>query len=305
MEEGTMKTLGLAATVLTLGIATASAQTQPGEGGAVMLTPEQRAAVRSMVRERLPDELREKLADRLAERLETLTPEQRDAVRAAIRERLAVEVRDGLSDRLSERIGDLRERSPASSMASGDFRAWLAERLATLTPEQRAAVRSTIRERLPDELREKLADRLAERLEMLTPEQRNAVKAALRARLAAEVRDGLSDQLSEKISVLRERTSASGFTLEQVSGEIRAGAVDRLATLTPEQRAAVRSMVRERLPAELREKLADRLAERLEMLTPEQRDAVRAAIRERLAVEVRDGLSDRVVDRLPGALGNN
>ena len=44
------------------------------------------------------------------------------------------------------------------------------ERLATLTPEQRAAVRSSIRERLPDEMREKLADRLAERLEMLTPE---------------------------------------------------------------------------------------------------------------------------------------
>ena len=39
----------------------------PGRGGAVMLTPEQRAAVRSMIRARLsPDELREKLADRLA-----------------------------------------------------------------------------------------------------------------------------------------------------------------------------------------------------------------------------------------------
>ena len=173
-----------------------------------MLTPEQRATVRSMVKERLPDELREKLADRLAERLEMLTPEQRNAVRAAIKERLAVEVREGLSDRLAERIGDLRESSPASSLGSGDFRAGLAERLATLTPEQRAAVRSTIRERLPDEMREKLADRLAERLEMLTPEQRNAVKAALKARLAAEVRDGLSDRLSEKISVLMERTRA-------------------------------------------------------------------------------------------------
>jgi hypothetical protein len=115
----------------------------------------------------------------------------------------------------------------------------------------------------------------------------------------------LSDRLSEKISVLMERTPASGITIEQVSGEIRAGAMDRLATLTPEQRAAVRSMIRESLPDEMREKLADRLAERLEMLTPEQRNAVRAAIKERLAVEVRDGLSDRVVDRLPGALGNN
>src|SRR6185312_13195964 len=125
------------------------------------LTPEQRAAIRSIVRERLPDELREKVADRLAERLDMLTPEQRDAVRAAIRERLAVEVRDGLSDRLSERIGDLRERSSASSMGSGDFRAGLAERLATLTPEQRAAVRSVVKEKLPNELQEKLADRLA------------------------------------------------------------------------------------------------------------------------------------------------
>jgi hypothetical protein len=234
-----------------------------------------------------------------------LTPEQRDAVRAAIKERLAVEVRDGLSDRLSERIGDLRERTPASSMGTGDFRAGLADRLATLTPEQRAAVRSMVRERLPDELREKLADRLADRLDTLTPEQRNAVRAALRAKLAAEVRGGLSDRLSEKISDLRERAPAPGFAFEQVSQEIRGGVANRLATLTPEQRAAVRSMIRERLPDELRENLADRLAERLEMLTPEQRSAVKAALRERLAVEVREGLSDRVADRLPGDLGNN
>ena len=65
-----MKRLALAITALTLGVAGASAQSQTGEGGPVMLTPEQRAAVRSIVRERLPDELREKLADRLAERLE-------------------------------------------------------------------------------------------------------------------------------------------------------------------------------------------------------------------------------------------
>ena len=49
-----MKKLALAATALTLGIAAASAQSQPGEGGTIMLTPEQRAAVRSIVRERLP-----------------------------------------------------------------------------------------------------------------------------------------------------------------------------------------------------------------------------------------------------------
>ena len=305
MEEGTMKKLALAITALTLGVAGASAQSQTGAGGTVMLTPEQRAAVRSIVRERLPDELQEKLADRLAERLETLTPEQRNAVRAVIRARLAAEVREGLSDRLSERIGDLREGSPGSGIASGEFRQGLTDRLATLTPEQRAAVRSIVRERLPDELREKLADRLAERLEMLTPEQRNAVRAAIGARLAIEVREGLSDRLSEKIGDLRERSPGAGITMEQVSGEIRGRAADRLATLTPEQRAAVRSLIRERLPDELREKVADRLAERLEMLTPEQRDAVRAALRERLGAEVREGLSDRVADRLPGALGNN
>ena len=140
---------------------------------------------------------------------------------------------------------------------------------------------------------------------MLTPEQRNAVRAAIGARLAAEVREGLSDRLSEKIGDLRERSPGAGITMEQASGEIRGRVADRLATLTPEQRAAVRSIVRERLADELREKVADRLAERLEMLTPEQRDAVRAALRERLGVEIREGLSDRVADRLPGALGNN
>src|SRR5436190_11056671 len=163
MEKCPMKKLALTAAALTLGITAASAQSQPGEGGTVMLTPEQRAAVRSIVKERLPDELREKLADRLADRLETLTPEQRNAVRAALRARLAEEVRDGLSDRLSERIGDLRERTPGpgiiSERAPGEGRGGL-DRLATLTPEQRAAVRGIVRERLPDELREKLAERL-------------------------------------------------------------------------------------------------------------------------------------------------
>jgi hypothetical protein len=125
------------------------------------------------------------------------------------------------------------------------------------------------------------------------------VRAAIGARLAAEVLEGLSDRLSEKIGDLRDASPGSGIAMEQVSEEIRGRAADRLATLTPEQRAAIRSIVRERLPDELREKLADRLAERLDMLTPEQREAVRAAIRERLAIEVREGLSDRVADRLP------
>src|SRR5689334_7007699 len=174
MEKCTMKKLALTAAALTLGITAASAQSQPGEGGTVMLTPEQRAAVRSIVKERLPDELREKLADRLADRLETLTPEQRNAVRAAIRARLAEEVRDGLSDRLSERIGDLRERTPGSGIiserASGEGRGGL-DRLAALTPEQQAAVRGIVRERLPDELRDGVGERSGDGGETVTPEK--------------------------------------------------------------------------------------------------------------------------------------
>jgi hypothetical protein len=89
MEDGTMKKFALTVAALTLGLVGASAQSPTGGGGTVMLTPEQRAAVRGIIRERLPDELREKLADRLVERLEMLTPEQRNAVRAAIGARLA------------------------------------------------------------------------------------------------------------------------------------------------------------------------------------------------------------------------
>ena len=109
----------LAATALTLGIASASAQSQP-EG--VTLTPEQRAAVRSVIRERLADEMRDKLADRLSEGLATLTPQQRDAIRNAIRERLAVEVREGLSDRLMPSFAQMGDGPAVGAM---------------LTPEQR------------------------------------------------------------------------------------------------------------------------------------------------------------------------
>ena len=49
-----MKKLALTAAALTLGITAASAQSQPGESGTVMLTPEQRAAVRSIVRGEAP-----------------------------------------------------------------------------------------------------------------------------------------------------------------------------------------------------------------------------------------------------------
>src|SRR5437762_347842 len=155
MEKCPMKKLALTAAALTLGITAASAQSQFGEGGTVMLTPEQRAAVRSIIKERLPDELREKLADRLADRLETLPPEQRSAVWAALRARLAEEGRGRLCARLLERTVDLWATTAAAGIVServaSAIRAGGDGRIATLTPEQRAAVRSIVRERLPDE----------------------------------------------------------------------------------------------------------------------------------------------------------
>ena len=112
----------LAAAALTLGMASSYAQSQPEGSAAVTLTPEQRAAVRSVIRERLTDEMRDKLADRLSEGLATLTPEQRDAIRNAIRERLAVEVREGLSDRLMPSFAQMGDGPAVGAM---------------LTPEQR------------------------------------------------------------------------------------------------------------------------------------------------------------------------
>ena len=190
-----MKTLALAATALTLGVVAASAQSQPGEGGMARLTPEQLATVRGIIKETL----RRNCGRGSRSGLRISLPGSRRSsgmpLGPAIRARLAAEVRDGLADRLSDRVSDLRERTPASGSgrASGEIRAG-ADRLATLTPEQRAAVRGIIRERLPEELRDRLAERLADQLATLTPEQRDAVRTAIRARLAAEVREGLADR---------------------------------------------------------------------------------------------------------------
>jgi hypothetical protein len=99
-----------AAAALALGLATASAQPRPEGDGATMLTPEQRSAIRNVIRERLGDEMRDRLAERLADEATgatTLSPEQRSAIRSAIRERLADEVRAGVAERLAE---DIRER---------------------------------------------------------------------------------------------------------------------------------------------------------------------------------------------------
>ena len=57
-----------------------------------------------------------------------------------------------------------------------------------------------MRERIADELRERLPDRIADGLSQLTPEQRDALRTALRQRLAAEVREGLSDRLANQLS---------------------------------------------------------------------------------------------------------
>ena len=57
-----------------------------------------------------------------------------------------------------------------------------------------------MRERIADDLRERLADRLADGLSQLAPEQRDALRTALRQRFAAEVRDGLPDRLANQLS---------------------------------------------------------------------------------------------------------
>ena len=55
----------MAATIV-LGLTTASAQSRP-EGGTTQLTPEQRSAIRAVIREKLADDMRERIADRLAD----------------------------------------------------------------------------------------------------------------------------------------------------------------------------------------------------------------------------------------------
>jgi len=90
-----------------------------------------------------------------------------------------------------------------------------------------------------------------------------------------------------------------------VSGEIRDRLADRLAQLTPEQRAMVRMVMKERIADELRERLADKIADGLSQLSPEQRDALRTALKQRIAVQVREGLSDRLANQLSGGQGDN
>jgi DNA-binding MarR family transcriptional regulator len=175
--------------IISIGMATAQSQREGGR--AVTLTPEQRAVVRDVIR----DEMQERLVDRIADGLAQLTPEQREALRSAMRQRLAA-----VADRISGGLGEHLASGITSERVSGEIREGLADRLVRLTPEQQAVVRSVIRERVADELRERLADRIADGLVQITPEQQEALRSAIKERLAAEVREGLSDRLSNRLS---------------------------------------------------------------------------------------------------------
>ena len=99
----------LSAAALALGIATASAQSGPQGSAAPVLTPEQQAAVRAVIKDRLADELRERIGEGLADAagaMNTLTPDQRAAIRNLIRERVTAQIREGLADRVADRLGD-------------------------------------------------------------------------------------------------------------------------------------------------------------------------------------------------------
>ena len=54
----------------------------------------------------------------------------------------------------------------------------------------------------------------------------------------------------------------------------------------------------------MRETLPDKIADGLSQLSPEQRDALRTALRQRLSAQVRDGLSDRLANQISEGQGN-
>jgi hypothetical protein len=194
----------VAAAALMLSVATASAQTSPDTGGAAALTPEQRAAIRMVIAERLKSEMSQ-LPDRLSQAADTLsqlTPEQRTAIRAAIRARLTDDTRGGLPAALGERLAD-RLGIEVQVSPGGAF-----------SPDQLTKLRNAIHARLAEEMRERLADRLADAaatLASLSPEQRAQVLAAVSARLGDEVKDRLGQTLAEEISEkLADKTVGSG-----------------------------------------------------------------------------------------------
>jgi hypothetical protein len=163
-------------------------QSGPQGGTTITLTPDQSAAIRALIKDRLAEEMRgsggERVADAAAGVI-TLTPDQQAAVRSAIRGRIAAEMREGLADRLADRMSDMQAAGPRA-----------------LTPEQRAAVRSAISERLANDMRGNVGQSLADAaatLSTLTPQQQAAVRTIIRNRVAAEVREGLADQLADRL----------------------------------------------------------------------------------------------------------
>ena len=168
---------------------------------------------------------------------------------------------------------------------------------AALTPEQRSAIRIVIVERLTDEMRNQLPQRLAEAaaaLSNLTPDQRAAIRSAISARLGEEIQEGLPQKLGESLA-------------ERLGNEVQ---MPRGATPTPAQRAAIRAAITARLGEELQERVAERLAEAAAVWprsrpsserrfsAPSERgsrDEVKDRIGNRLAEEVGDKLSDKTV----------
>src|SRR5262249_13034889 len=128
-------------------------------------------------------------------------------------------------------------------------------------------------------------------------EQRDALRSAMRERLAAEVGEGLADRVAEKVGDMRERS-------ESAWAYSPAGSVERPIQLTPEQRAGVSSIIRQTLADGMRARLPDAIAVRLAILTREQREAVRTGMKEKLEAEVREGFSDRFANRLSGSSGD-
>ena len=165
---------------------------------------------------------------------------------------------------------------------------------AALTPEQRSAIRIVIVERLTDEMRNQLPQRLAEAaaaLSNLTPEQRTAIRNAISARLGDDIRDGLPAKMSERLS-------------DRLGSDVQ---MPRGAVPTPAQRAAIRSAITARLGEEMQERVADRLADAaaiLATLSPEQRQAVLGAVRAKLADEVKDRIGHRLAEEIGDKLSD-
>src|SRR5262249_53451519 len=135
----------------------------------------------------------------------------------------------------------------------------------SLTPEQREAVRAAIKDRLADEFRDRIGERLSDAaavLNSLTPEHRAFVRSTIRQRVAAEIREGLADRLADRLGDLRAGSGsgdlrATGSASDRI-GDLRASGSAAIA-LTPEQRAAVRGVIRQKLADEMRDRVGDDL----------------------------------------------